>query len=212
MEVYGTKPKRFTKEWWGYFWDYYKWHTIGGAFAGFLIITSCVQCATQTKYDLQIDYISEYGLTQESEAALTELASQATQDITGNGKTEVFVMNLNMMQTQDVQMTQAMQTKLMVEMGYSEGYAFIMTKQYADLMAEQGVLMPTSEWAGEYKNDGYVVSLAGCSALSNIGIDAAGNDLYIGITALRDKEIEDELKVARHENSIRFAQYLISQR
>lgn len=212
MEVYGTKPKRFTKEWWGYFWDYYKWHTIGGAFVAFLIITSCVQCITQTKYDLQIDYISEYGILSEHKDALKVLAEENVEDATGNGKNEVFVLSLNMSQANDPQMMQAMQTKLMVEMGYSEGYAFIMTKQYADLMTEQGVLEPTSIWAGECANDGSVISLADCTALSQIGIDAAKQDLYIGITKLREKEKEDELEVKRYENGVRFAQCLINQR
>ncbi len=212
MEVYGIKPKRFTKEWWGYFWDYYKWHTIGGGFVAFLVITSCVQCITQTKYDLQVDYISEYGILSEHEDALRALAEEKIEDVTGNGKNEVSILSLNMSQANDPQMMQAMQTKFVIEMGYSEGYAFILTKQYADLMTEQGVLEPTSAWAGEYANDGCVISLSGCTALSEIGIDASEQDLYIGIHKVREKEKEDELEVKRYENGVRFAQYLINQR
>lgn len=212
MEVYGVKPKKFTKEWWGYFWYYYKLHTLGGAFAAFLIIVTCVQCATQTKYDLQIDFISEYGLMTEREQALEELACANIEDVTENGKTEAFVMNLDMSNTQDAQMVQAMQTKLMLEMGFSEGYVFILTKQYADMMVEQGALEPASVWTEEYSGDGYTVSLAGCTALADLGIDAEAQELYIGVNSLREKNREDELEIARHENGIRFARYLISRR
>ncbi len=211
MEVYGVKPKMFTKEWWGYFWYYYKWHTLGGAFAAFLIITSCVQCATQTKYDLQIDFISEYGLLQETEDALTAIVAENIEDVTQNGVNEAFVLSLNMGETQDVQMMQAMQTKLMIEMGYSEGYVFIMTKQYADMITENEVLEKTEVWAGDKANDGYVISLANNKALANIGIDAAGQDLYIGVLKMKDDQKEEELACARYQNGIKFAQYLVSQ-
>lgn len=213
MEVYGTKPKRFTKEWWGYFWDYYKWHTIGGAFAAVLIGVTFVQCATQTNYDLQVDFIAEYGLQSEEQEALVALAESAAEDITENGKTEAFVLALNMVETQDMQMTQAMQTKLMIEMGYSDGYTFIMSKKYADMLTEYEVLQPTSEWAGEYANDGVVISLADCRKLSEIGIETSGDrELYIGIAPLKENDIGDEEKIARYENGVRFAKSLIEQR
>lgn len=207
MEVYGTKPKRFTKEWWGYFWYYYKWHTLAVVFASFLIIYSSVQCAMQPKYDLHIDYISEFGLTEESEKALTELMCANIDDINGNDKIDAFVLNLNMNESADVQMTQAMQAKLMLEMGYSDSYVFIMTKKYADMFTENDVLKPVSEWLGT-DADGMTVSLADSDALADIGIDAKGQDLYVGVRPLRDKDDKPE-DAAEYENGVKFAKYLI---
>lgn len=211
MEVYGVKPKKFTKEWWGYFWYYYKWHTLGVLFAAFLIVTSFVQCVTQTKYDLQIDFITEHYITTEQEEKLTEIIEANIDDVTQNGDVEAFVLSLNMT-NEDVQMTQALSTKMMIEFGYSEGYVFIMSKKYADMVLEHGIMEETSAWAGEQANDSGVVSLAGCKALSDIGIDATSHDLYIGVLKMRDDDKEDELEIARYENGKKFAQFLINQR
>ena len=53
-EKYGVKPKIFTKEWWPYFWKYYKWHTIAILFVGGLAITWIVQCSRNVEPDLGI--------------------------------------------------------------------------------------------------------------------------------------------------------------
>ena len=53
-EKYGVKPKIFTKEWWPYFWMYYKWHTIAILFVGVLAITWIVQCSRNVEPDLGI--------------------------------------------------------------------------------------------------------------------------------------------------------------
>ena len=42
-EKYGVVPKRFTREWWDYFWMYYKWHTIAIAFVIIAVTVTIVQ-------------------------------------------------------------------------------------------------------------------------------------------------------------------------
>ena len=207
MEVYGTKPKMFTKEWRGYFWDYYKWHTIGGLFAAGLIIYSCVQCATAVQYDLQVDYISENGILEETRDALTELIKNNIDDANGNDSVDAFVLSLNMAETQDVQMTQAMQTKMMLEQGYSESFVFILSKKYADIFTESEVLENNSVWAGDRADEACVVSLDGSSVLEEFGIDTS--DLYIGVRKMRSDEQDKEEKTAEYKNGIKLAQYLI---
>ncbi len=211
MEVYGTKPKRFTKEWWGYFWYYYKWHTAFSAFVAVIVLISCVQCATQIKYDLNITYVSEYGLDTDRETALAELAAKNITDVTGNKKNEVFVLTFNMQEDRDFMVIQAYNTKLALEPDYTESYVFIMTEKYAEQMAMFDFLEKTDVWAGDKANDGYTVSLADCGALSEIGIDAKGQDLYVGVVKMREKESESELERERYKNGVAFAQYLINQ-
>ena len=212
MEVYGVKPKKFTKEWWGYFWYYYKWHTAGVLFAMFLIVTTLVQCVTQTKYDLQVDYITENYIISEQEEKLTQIIEANIDDVTQNGKAEAFLMTFNMAENNDPQMTQALTTKLFVELGYSDGYVFIVSKKYADMVLEHGIMEDTSVWAGDLANDSGVISLAGCKVLSDIGIDAEEQDLYIGVLKMREDKKEDELEIAKYENGKKFAQFLINQR
>ncbi len=211
MEVYGTKPERFTKEWWGYFWYYYKWHTAFCAFVAIIVLISCVQCATRTEYDLNITYVSEYGLDTERENRLIELAQKNVQDVTENGKNEVFVLNFYMGENRDFTMLQAYNTKLVLEPSYTESYVFIMTKKYAEEMAKYEFLEKTEVWAGDKANDGYTVSIAECDALSEIGIDAKGEELYVGVVKIREKESKSELERERYKNGVAFAQYLINQ-
>ena len=211
MEVYGVKPKRFTKKWWGYFWYYYKWHTVGVLFACVLIVTSFVECATQTKYDLQIDFITEHGITLEQEEMLAEVIEENIEDVTGNGEKEAFVLSLNMTEG-DAQMTQALTTKLFVELGYTESYVFIMSKKYADMISEHGILENTDVWAGDMANDGQLISLKECKLMPQMWFDMEVQDLYIGVLKVREENKDNELELKKYENGKRFAQFLINQR
>ena len=208
MEVYGTKPKMFTKDWWEYFWMYYKWHTLAILFIAGVTAVSAVQCAQTPKYDLQADFISETFFSDEQKTALEQLMCDHIGDASGNGKNEAFVLSLNMANTEDVQMNQAMQTKLFLEQGYSESYVFIGTKNYIDWLASAEMFTPVSEWTqGETGN---YVSLAGCRALENIGIDTA--DLYIAVRSVREKDLKKEYQTLQYENGVDFARFLLSER
>ena len=48
-EKYGEVPPKFTKKWWEYFWDYYKWHVIITVVAVLIASVTIVQCATRTE-------------------------------------------------------------------------------------------------------------------------------------------------------------------
>ncbi|MDD6736274.1 MAG: hypothetical protein PUE13_08205 [Clostridiales bacterium] len=208
MEVYGTKPKMFTKAWWGYFWYYYKWHTLAAAFVLTVIITGVVQCATDVKYDLQVDYVVDGILSDEQKTALEQLMCENIGDAGGNGKIDAFVLYLNMAETKDIQMKQAMQTKLFLEQGYSESFVFIASKDYISWLASAEIFEPVSAWAPDAEGD-YYASLAGCTALEELGIDTS--DLYVAVRKLRKDEDKDFAK-AQYENGMKFAQFLVSKR
>lgn len=65
-EFYGEKPKRFSREWWPYFWLYYKWHTIGIAVALLIITTTVVDIINRERYDLEIVYLGSQHIAEES--------------------------------------------------------------------------------------------------------------------------------------------------
>lgn len=211
MEVYGVKPKKFTKAWWGYFWEYYKWHTIGLLFASILIINTVAQCVTQVKYDLQIDFITEHGIIPEQEEMLVELIEENIEDATGNGEIDAFVLSLNMTEG-DPQMVQALSTKLFVELGYSESYVFIMSKKYADMISEHEIFENTDTWAGDMANGGQVISLKDCKLLPEMWFDMSVQDLYIGVLKVREENKDNEIELKKYENGKKFAQFLINQR
>ena len=76
MEKYGEIPKRFTKEWWSYFWDYYKWHVIGGAVVLAMIIITAVQLMSKVAYDEIVTYIGEASY---SDSAVEDIAERMSE-------------------------------------------------------------------------------------------------------------------------------------
>lgn len=94
-EVYGVKPKMFTKEWWPYYWMYYKWHTIGIVFVAASIAITAVQCAMRPKYDLVITYGGTANIPQDTLDEISGELSEYVEDIDGNEQKNVFVQQLN---------------------------------------------------------------------------------------------------------------------
>ena len=209
MEVYGTKPKRFTKEWREYFWDYYKWHTIATIVAMIVIISTINDCVHRINYDLQIDYISEHMISDNASDALRELIEEHIVDVGKNGSPEAYVKVIDMSENADPQYTQAMYTKYSVEMAYTDSFVFILSKKYADTLSEEEIFEKAESWTDVPSYNGYCINLEGCKALDELGIDT--NDLYLGIIKLREtkKESERNNKLLQQENGIRVANYLI---
>lgn len=212
MEVYGTKPKRFTKEWWEYFWDYYKIHTITFIIVLFFIISTINECSHRVNYDLQIDYISENTITEDYENALTALIEENIDDITGNGKSEAHITLLDMGEHGDPQYTQAMYTKYTIEMGYTESFVFIVSEKYANELGESGIFEPSENWTDIPSYNGYFISLENCTKLQEIGINT--DDLYVAVMKIRerDKKAVREKNRLIQENGIKFAKFLINAR
>ena len=55
-ERYGTVPKKFTAEWWDYFWTYYKWYVITILFVVIAIGSTIYGKITEEKFDLTVTY------------------------------------------------------------------------------------------------------------------------------------------------------------
>lgn len=211
MEVYGTKPKRFTKAWWEYFWDYYKLHVFGGIFAAILIGVTAVQCATQPSYDLQIDFASQFGVLPEYEQNIADLASGVILDADGDDKIEPSVLTFDLRDGGVVvsEHSMAINTKFAIEQAYPTAYVFIVSEKYAKLSEENGIMESSAVWASELGEGKDVVSLAGSQALSKIGIDAEAAELFVGVVALSEENKDDETERRRYENGVRFARYLL---
>lgn len=210
MEVYGEKPKRFTKEWWGYFWDYYKWHTIGTAFALIIIAVTAVQCASRIDYDIIIDYVSESYLAEEDTENLRTLVQDNIDDVNGNGKKQADILVLNMSENMDAQMFAAMQTKLMAELSCTDSYLFLMSEKYAATLSQYDMFDNSSEWAGDAAADGNTVCLANSAALGTIGLNS--DKLYVGVRSLRDADKDKPKEQIKHDTALKLAQYLVKQR
>lgn len=210
MEVYGTKPKKFTKAWWSYFWYYYKWYTIGIALMIFVIVYTCVDCSNQTKYDLIADYISGEPLTSDQEDGLKNIMESVISDASGNGITEANISDLSLGGLMDAQMIQAKQAKITIEPQFGDAFVFFLNKEHVITYSEYDSWEQPDVWTDkEPQDDGFTVSLKGCAVLENLGIDTS--DLYITVRKLREDETDRELRKKQYDNAIKFARYLLNQ-
>ena len=83
------------------FWYHYKWHTIAAIFALFVIIVCTVQCATNTKYDIQVLYAGDHVFSRTSSdgtwpeyANMSSTLGDFADDYDGNGETNVTFLDL----------------------------------------------------------------------------------------------------------------------
>lgn len=217
-EHYGTVPKRFSKEWWPYFWMYYKWHTIGVAFAFFAILITAVQCATKPKYDLTVNYFAEVYYPEET---LTNVANELTpyiEDLDGNGEKSIFIQQMNIGGgANQAEMDYAMQVKHDMQLTEASSYVYIYDTAQAELMfgreSAGDIYENVSSWTDdEYPADMLIcaddgtpvgVSLKNSTVLKNAGINA--DDLFIGVTVTAK---DDDGGIA-HESAVKLANALL---
>lgn len=217
-EKYGTIPPKWTKEWWEYFWYYYKWHTIITAFAVLFVAVTVVQCATKPQYDITMTYAGHKLYSDGEMSRMAEGLEQYIDDIDGDGKQSIFFQQLNFMdEPGSEEYDYASQSKLDIEFGNKRSFIFFYDKSELELMLEREsaleLYVPVSEWAEEmpdesliYSKDGvaYAVSLENSVFLNENEIYC--EDLYI---MLRQNYYDDEENALAEENSARIANVLI---
>ena len=190
MEYYGEKPKKFTKEWWPYFWDYYKWHTIAIIFVVVSVVWTAVDIITQEKYDGSLVTVGEVVLTDELSDELKKNVSVAVDDIDGNGTKSVLVEQLAFSDNDvDVQYSSAMKMKYELKLQTDESFAFIMDKTQLERSLSssdtQGCFATVTEWLTEdinkedmfeYDKKPYAVSLKNSKLFKDMGLN--GENVY----------------------------------
>lgn len=218
-EHYGVKPKIFTREWWPYYWMYYKWHTIIIGFFAVCTVSFIVQCATKIKYDLNVVYAGEYYFDSEITGKLAEEIAKVSLDADGNGEVNVFVEQLNFSKSNaQAELNYTLQVKHDVEMTQETYMLYIYDKDQAELMlgreGASDLYSAVSDWTDLNidedrllrTDDGTAraVSLEGNEFLEGIGMDAS--DLYIAVRNIgQDKAAEKKA----HESAVNAANLIL---
>jgi len=222
MEKYGTIPKRFTKDWWAYFWDYYKIHTISAGVAVVMIGTTAYQCATKTKYDLTMSYVGSQAITDEMQLKICNEVSAGIDEITGNEQKDLFLYQYSVGSgdTQNAEYEYAMGMKLAAEMQAGEADIYLASgagietlKGYAECF------MDVSDFAeGDFSDESvlkdengraFAVSLKDNPYLANAGIDSS--DMYMAVRFLFQSNEKKEEYVKMHENSLKAASFILGE-
>ena len=151
-EKYGVVPPKFTKEWWPYFWEYYKVHTIVAAFIIIAVVTTAVQCAGREKYDLNVTYGGKLSFDTELTPKLEEEFEKYIDDVDGNGEKNVFFQAMTISGLQGYEQNDyALETKLQLEFQMENSFIFLLDKTQMDTLMKMDsageTFTPVSEWA-----------------------------------------------------------------
>lgn len=217
MEKYGEIPKRFTKEWWSYFWEYYKWHVIITVFAIAMISITAVQLISKTDYDEIVTYIGKADYSDTSVDELSAELSGAIPDVNGNGSSDVLFQVIQSSESasgaENPQYVAAFETKKNVELQMGDGIVFLMDKTQADKLVEfemESIFIPVEEWYSEYTQgcsyNEYFIKLESNVFFEKYGFET--EDVYIGVRALRNDE-KNESDKKRLDGGINIAEYLL---
>lgn len=202
-EKYGTVPKKFTQDWWEYFWMYYKWHTIAVVFIVLLIAITVYQNITAPKYDLTLTYAGELVFSDEFSESLEKNLSPLCKDIDENGESSLMFSQLNIsLDSGDPEYTMAMSTKLQLSLSEDETYIYILDKDIAEVYVGEDeqdcVFAPVDNWlktdlkddtaffSAHGKNYGIPIEL--CSAFNEINSDISDKYLFIRYYPRKDQK------------------------
>ncbi len=205
-----VKPKAFTKEWFGYVWDYYKWHIIIGIVAVALLAMTVVHLCTDIKYDTNINFISSGVITQDEADKIAKLCAENSDDLNNNHRVDISFTQLNFTEEnkKNPQMYSALSEKRMALYASEDELIFIvdaaMFSEVVESKYTKGMFFEADEWAeGEYTKEGaYAVSLKSSTAFKEAGVDSS--DMYILVAVDRDEEL-----TSKEKNAIKIANFLI---
>ena len=183
-EKYGTVPPRFTRAWWEYFWEYYKWHVIITAAAILITVVTIVQCASRKEYDFIVVYGGYMHLDETSENILDETARNYAVDADDSGEILTHIVPLeftNIDGNEDYDM--AIQQKLDITFMDDCTFIYLMDDTLAQRYAERKDTMVAFENIEEIvdtsgvevlrhapENTGFAVSLKDSTYLKEKGI------------------------------------------
>ena len=191
-EHYGVKPKMFTKEWWPYYWMYYKWYTITAVAIVAFIVMIIYDCVTKEKYDLKITYYGSNAYLSEMWEELDTTLEEYIEDIDGNGEQNILMIPLVMSdKSEDMQMSQAAYTQYTMSFTDTLSYLYIYDQAQLDILIDEdivnGTFLTTDKWLNSDVSEDsivygknskpYAISLKDSKIINSIGLN--GEDLYV---------------------------------
>ncbi len=205
MEYYGEKPKKFTKEWWPYFWDYYKWHTIVIVATVLAVVVTVVQVKSQEKYDASLVTVGKIVFTDEVRDQVKSKIDMAIDDVDENGTKSVLIEQLPFsMDDEDAQYASAMLMKYELKLQTDESFAFLCDKEQMERTLSGSetaeCFAPLDEWLTEDVNEediytfngkAYAVNLKNSKILNDAGMNG---DNFYAVLRYNYKPQEPELE------------------
>ena len=204
-EKYGVKPKLFTKEWWPYYWMYYKWHTIAIVFIGMVVAIGAVQCARKIEPDLSAVYCGKMSYSEQAWSVVTNALAEDINDINEDGKKNIALMPLLIIDDEQyAEQNYGMQVKHVASFSDETNYIYIYDKEFVDANIvnedESEVFHITDKWLETDIDDdklvrgqngnAYAVSLADSTLMRAAGIKS--DEMYLLIKYDTDSPYRNE--------------------
>ncbi len=207
-----TLPKTFTKEWFGYVWDYYKYHILIGIAVILLVVMTVAEIAGREKFDGNINFVSEYIINTETAEKIATISEKASEDIDGNGEVNINFSQLNFTEEaiKDPNTEIALRNKLMALFVTEDEFIYIFDKKMMEdtlsMESTEGLFMPANKWSDiECEEGTFGVSLKDSAVFESAGVNS--EELYILIRECYDKD--NEKLVKKQENAINLSKFLI---
>ncbi len=218
-EVYGEKPKKFTREWWPYFWLYYKWHTIIGIVAIAGIIMGIYQKVSEIKYDVNLTYMAQAQYIGENgEKVLTDALLPFVEDVNGDGEKHLYINEIVISgKPEQTYMDVDLRTKHDLEFGDPYSYLYIYDAKEIEIMelsydlAE--MFLPVETWCDKEGTEVYIgndnvaygVSLKDSKIFKECMLGDS-EDFYVFV---KNDAIDEEKNDISRKNAITLAKELI---
>ncbi len=189
-EIYGEKPKKFSKKWFEYIWNYYKWFIIAAVAVIVLACITVYQIRKTPEYDITLTVAGDYLYGDEEVMKIEELINGICDDINGDGKVTSDVYQLTYIGDEAVD--SAYDTRFTLQLQEKDMLLYLMDKERFDRIIAQSfgdeLFTPLSEWydgnaeaENIYYSEGkaYGVKVSSGQIFSENGIN--DGDLYIAV-------------------------------
>jgi hypothetical protein len=209
------KPKFGTQKWFENYWYHYKWHTIGGLFVLFMVISLVHDLVTKEKYDAEMMITGQQYVDYTVSERLGLLLSQYAEDYDGNGEINVAVFS-NEFPTNSAQaeMVMAAQTKLMAEL--SDGRSMILilddyTYNLIDAGNQDGFFVDLSAYSDKAYSSGTKIQLADTPLGSDPGIQTIAEQYFLVLRSPNMRAANrNEEAVENYQNQVRLLENLLA--
>ncbi len=219
-EKYGEIPKRFTKEWWKYFWGYYKLHTIVAAFIIIALSATLIEKLTAPKYDLTLTYA---GYTVFMDNYIESAQKKLSTDCPDTNKNGESLLNLNVFsfpkdENADPEYTLAMLTRFSLTVGEEEAFIYVVEKDFLDnymlSKVNHNSFAKVSDWCNmpvapdktlEYGGNEVAVSLDGNDILQKAGVPTDNTYLLVRYAPREDQKEQE----TAYKSAVEFANTIL---
>lgn len=186
------------KEKWNNFWYQYKWYVVAITAIVAVLSVLTVQCATRTKYDLEVVYFTYNAVLDEQTAAVADYIKQYAKDINGDGEVNVQVINCSYSKASgDTQYQYTMMSKLQAIIAGDQNALLFITDE-----ASYKYLNEISKDTDIFEDEPYIFGEAFYNATESKRLGKLPDGLRISCRKVSDTVLESKKNIeASYKNS-----------